>query len=667
MQLKSIGIQLRISDLLYAVQKRWKIILSLTFVGAMFGVLLSGMTYVQSTFQTYEISGSAMIVATDSSDRYLNNSVSPNSNDIKLAVDIMDMMRYFIRSDRLLERLISDEQLLGVTADDIRSAMNISQYNETAIITITLTWENGEEGLLLWNSLISTTNQMVPELMKIGRLRVINEPVAKLVGMSSGNTKTWMVLPLLGFVAGVGFAVIELLMHPTLTNVKDIETLFGLETIGTIPQDDKFFRESTSILIRDESSNVLQSYSAAAYILRNRLGTKQKCHCFYVTSAVSREGRTSVAANIAIQLSDMEHRTLLIDFDYKNPTIGSLFLNQVDYNRSLNALYRGEINETEAVTVMTGYLDILPMVLDHNPFTLDSVIIEMVERMKDKYQYIIIDAPPVGQESETLSLNQLANTVLYVCRYDVATIPEIQGALEKLDKSGIRVLGCVVNGVMSNMNRFFGGKKGEEQEKKRRQQTRQKKERISKNEKEFNSRGKKNEAVETVQALTGVDRMKTKEKTEQGQGQEKLSANKKADQGAASGTKENPAVASKEKKKKRHGLFDRKDAEDSDQGSDGRKETKSTKESLPPTVSAEKVSHTYEVPRNPRNLFEDLESEVESEKLLNDQDAVDALIKMGLEGTWDEKAGELVNGASDLPQTGEDDIPHRGRSPLDDL
>ena len=55
------GIQLRISDLLFAVQKRWKIIVALTFIGGVFGMLLSGMTYVQSSLATYDISGSMAI------------------------------------------------------------------------------------------------------------------------------------------------------------------------------------------------------------------------------------------------------------------------------------------------------------------------------------------------------------------------------------------------------------------------------------------------------------------------------------------------------------------------------------------------------------------------------------------------------------------------------
>ena len=74
----------------------------------------------------------------------------------------------------------------------------------------------------------------------------------------------------------------------------------------------------------------------------------------------------------------MERNTLLIDFDYRNPMLGSLFLNNLDYNRSLNALYRGEINLTDAITTLTGHLDILPMVMEHNLIYLDSAIIEMI-------------------------------------------------------------------------------------------------------------------------------------------------------------------------------------------------------------------------------------------------------------------------------------------------
>ena len=508
--MNSIGIQLRISDLLFAVQKRWKIIVSLTFLGLVFGLLLSGMNYVQSAMQSYQINGSFVINAVNSQGKYSGGSLAPSKTDMTLATDLYDTVYYLLRSDRLLYQIINEQQMLGVSASDIRNGLSISRYNETTIINMKLTWDNGEEGLQLWQAIIDTANKLLSEIVQVGRLQVFNEPETKMISSRSTNLKTWMVLPVLGFGAGMGFAVIELLMRPTLINVKDVETVFGLETIGIIPYDSAYFSNNTSLLVSDEktSSEVTQNFSAAAYILRNRIGLNEKNHCFYITSATGQEGRTSIAANLAIQLSDMERHTLLIDFDYKNPMLGSM----LDYSHSLNALYRGEIQLNDAITTLTGYLDILPMVMEHNLIYLDSTIVDMISQLRDQYHYIIIDAPPVGKESETLSLNQVANTVLFVARYDTASIPEIQGTLEKLDKSGIRILGCIVNGVKTSRNVIFGTGKEEAAKKTKATAKKKKKKQPLPGAKKEDAK----QSAEEMRDLTGSDSSKGKKQRKTG-------------------------------------------------------------------------------------------------------------------------------------------------------
>ena len=371
-------------------------------------------------------------------------------------------------------------------------------------VEMSLNWTNDEEGIKLWHSLIDSANEILPSTLQMGRLVILDDCVATAVGVGGAGKSMPVLLMLLGLLAGIGFAVMEILIRPTLTNVKDVETTLGLETIGLIPRDDKHFSKRQSILIQDDigSSEVVQNYSAAAYILRNRLGTMEKPQIFYVTSATRKEGRTTVAANMAIQLSDMEHRTLLVDFDIKNPTLGALFMNSVDYEHSLNALYRGDINEKEAVTTLTGYLDILPMVLEHNAISMDGMIIELIKKISANYEYVILDAPPVGIESETLSLNQIATTVLFVVGYDNASIPEIQSALEKLDKSGIRVLGCMVNNVQGT--RYRG-----EEEKEKRRQNRSSAKRSGKEPEAAKPQGTETDAMESMLQKEKKDRQKS--------------------------------------------------------------------------------------------------------------------------------------------------------------
>ena len=449
--MQSMGIQMRISDLLFALQKRWKIIVSLTIVGFVFGMLLSAMSFIQSTYQSYSVEGSFIISSSNSKDRFINGYDTMSDGDFHLAQSMVDTVLYMLTSDRLMNEVINDEELLGVPLEQLAQNLRLSQYLDTPVVEMKFTWNNADVGIRIWEDIVLHANELLPETLQLGRLYVVTQPEAIATGMSASRSSLWIILTLLGFMAGVGFAVIEFLMHPTLNNVRDAEALFGLETLGVIPLDQDYLRRNTSLLAEDAgNAEIMQDFSAAAYILRNRLGTKEQHHCFYVTSATSREGRTTVAANLAIQLSDMEHSTLLIDFDTHNPNLGAQFLDKVDYSRSLNAVYRGDATLEEAIITLTGHLDLLPMVLEHHPIPMDSTVVDLIEKLKGKYEYVILDAPPVGVHADTLSLNQVASTVVYVVGYDTASLPEIQSSLEKLDKSGIRVLGCVINGVQSS-------------------------------------------------------------------------------------------------------------------------------------------------------------------------------------------------------------------------
>ena len=80
---------------------------------------------------------------------------------------------------------------------------------------------------------------------------------------------------------------------------------------------------------------------------------------------------------------------------------------------------------------------------------MDNTVVDLVTRMRERYDYVIIDAPAVGEVSDTLSLNQIANTVLFVIRYDTPAVQAIKDALNKLNKSGTHVLGCIVNAAVS--------------------------------------------------------------------------------------------------------------------------------------------------------------------------------------------------------------------------
>lgn len=456
------GIQIRIGDLLYAVVKRWKLVLALTAMGLGFGVALYGIAFVQGKNMNYEITCSIAVTSQSATGAFTGNSAYLNPNDFYLAQDMVDAADYVIKSDKVLGTAIANAGLQNVTTKDVSKNLQLERYNETQIVEMTLSWSDGDEGTALLNAILDSARAVLPETLMTGSVAVIDEPTAKYLPGGSVYSGVWLFMAVLGFLAGIGVAVLDLIMRPTLLNLKDVENVLGLETIGVISQNENSFQKKQDLLVKDQTgySKAEQEFSSTAYILKNMLGSKETQNCFYITSTQTGEGKTTVAANLAIQLSDMGKKVLLLDLDNRNPGLGGIFLKAVDYSRSLNAVYKGEATQEEAVISLTGYLDFLPMILEHNAIPLDGTLFEFVRQISKGYEYVIIDAPSLEQSSDVLSLSQIAHMVLFVIRYDTAMMQDIQNSIEKLDKSGTRILGCVVNGVqtMGGIGPVSGGR-----------------------------------------------------------------------------------------------------------------------------------------------------------------------------------------------------------------
>ena len=456
------GIQIRIGDLLYAVVKRWKLVLALTAMGLGFGVALYGIAFVQGKNMNYEITCSIAVTSQSATGAFTGNSAYLNPNDFYLAQDMVDAADYVIKSDKVLGTAIANAGLQNVTTKDVSKNLQLERYNETQIVEMTLSWSDGNEGTALLNAILDSARTVLPETLMTGSVAVIDEPTAKYLPGGSVYSGVWLFMAVLGFLAGIGVAVLDLIMRPTLLNLKDVENVLGLETIGVISQNENSFQKKQDLLVKDQTgcSKAEQEFSSTAYILKNMLGSKETQNCFYITSTQTGEGKTTVAANLAIQLSDMGKKVLLLDLDNRNPGLGGIFLKAVDYSRSLNAVYKGEAMPEEAVISLTGYLDFLPMILEHNAIPLDGTLFEFVRQISKGYEYVIIDAPSLEQSSDVLSLSQIAHMVLFVIRYDTAMMQDIQNSIEKLDKSGTRILGCVVNGVqtMGGIGPVSGGR-----------------------------------------------------------------------------------------------------------------------------------------------------------------------------------------------------------------
>ena len=173
------NVQLRVGDLLYAAFKRWKMILALGLLGFICGFALSGVSYLQGNYTSYEISCSIAITSQSSTGAFTNNSSYLSTNDFHLAEDMVDAASFVMKSNRVLQAALDSTGLVSVSTKDVYQNLEVSRYNETQVLQLTLSWNNADAGIRLMNAILDASRTILPETLMVGSVAVIDAPEAK--------------------------------------------------------------------------------------------------------------------------------------------------------------------------------------------------------------------------------------------------------------------------------------------------------------------------------------------------------------------------------------------------------------------------------------------------------------------------------------------------------
>ncbi len=168
-----------------------------------------------------------------------------------------------------------------------------------------------------------------------------------------------------------------------------------------------------------------------------------------VTSAVPREGKTSLASHLAVSLARTGRRTLLVDGDLRLPALDRLF--DVGPGPGLAEVLRGEADAAEAVrpTHLDG-LSLMPaggtdlraiQALSQEPLR------ALMARLREEYDYVVVDSAPVLPVVDSLLIGQHVDGVVLSVLRGVSHVPMVQAAYARLAELNIRVLGAVLNGA----------------------------------------------------------------------------------------------------------------------------------------------------------------------------------------------------------------------------
>ncbi len=203
--------------------------------------------------------------------------------------------------------------------------------------------------------------------------------------------------------------------------------------------------KSRKFILNDDTKFIItEAYKTARTNLIFALSTSPN-KAITFTSSSPAECKTTTCVNMGITLATTGSKVLLIDADMRKPTMHSLL--RLDKSKGLSSVLSGMCTVAEAINSnVRDNLDVIVAgPLPPNPAELigSPNMRELLSVLKDHYDYILIDTPPVNVVSDSQLFNDLVAGIVFVIRDDVTTHTDLERALKNIKLANGKVLGFI--------------------------------------------------------------------------------------------------------------------------------------------------------------------------------------------------------------------------------
>lgn len=209
-------------------------------------------------------------------------------------------------------------------------------------------------------------------------------------------------------------------------------------------------------LHKNLSFTATEQYKLLRANLEFTLPQNEKCHVVGVTSSMRGEGKSTTAVNLSYVLAEKGSRVLLIDADLRIPSIAKKM--GISASPGLtNLLMKKNLNVDIFKTDVLDTWYILPSGdIPPNPSELlgSARMEELLESLKQKFDYIVVDLPPVNLVSDALSVSKFISGMIVVIREEYTEKKELTHCMRQLSLSNVNVLGCVMNEADSGRSSY---------------------------------------------------------------------------------------------------------------------------------------------------------------------------------------------------------------------
>lgn len=438
--------QIDLISMLKDIAKEWWAILLLSLAVALFADIWVNVTYQPE----YKTSTTFVVTA-----KGMNTNVYQNLNSTQqLAQQFTEIMD----SNVLKKKVAQDLKMSSLNIDS-----SVDLVPETNLITLSVKAGTAVESYRILQSIMKNYNTVSDYSIKNVIIETIQSPAVSMAPVNPLNEKKTMIIAFIAaaavfmvLVAGLSY------LRDTIKNPKDVTSKLDTRLLGSIYHEKK----SKSIKLRKKKefvsmliSNPLRSfqYAESNKMMSSRVRSymdKENAKTLLVTSVMENEGKSTVAANLALGLAQEGSRVMLIDCDFRKPAQYKIFDMEGKDADDLGKVLTGKAGTENLICNWndTNLYMILNRTSSNSIEALlkSTTLRQIVGFCRQNMDYVIIDTSPLALVSDTEELAQMADASVLVVRQDTVLTKDINDAIDILNNTRGKVLGCVLNDASSS-------------------------------------------------------------------------------------------------------------------------------------------------------------------------------------------------------------------------
>lgn len=287
----------------------------------------------------------------------------------------------------------------------------------------------------------------------LAAMRLVDHALAPSARVSPNLVKQTLIAALFAAIAALAVAFFAEYLDRSIKSPQELEEGLGVPLYAALPAfrsvRSKTLKRLKSALVTIENPNSMLAENYRTLRANIRFANLERpLRTMAITSSVLGEGKTVTTLNLAVALAQGGSRVAVVDCDMRRPATHSHLGNPL--SPGLAEVLSGKLTWREAMRrAPVESLDVLHSGRKpHNPGALldSAAFSRLMEELKEAYEYVLFDVPPVLAVSDSASFFRRLDGVFLLARYKVCAIEVVQGAKEQVERLGANLVGVIYNG-----------------------------------------------------------------------------------------------------------------------------------------------------------------------------------------------------------------------------